>query len=120
LFIGLGILVLGIVLLTLGLVQSPAFWQAFQCGYDLSLNNSTLTRDQISEYCSNNQTLKTENAEDLITIGSGIIIIVMGLIITGIGSGIWLIVRRRGRRATAEDGEQGLGCSERRSTSITA
>jgi hypothetical protein len=56
----------------------------------------------------------------LITIGFGIIVIVIGLIITGTDGGIWFIVRRRGRRATAEDGEQGLGCSERRSTSITA
>jgi hypothetical protein len=62
LFIGLGILALGIVVLAIGLLQSPVIWEAFQCGYDLSLNNSTLTRDQISEYCSNNQSLKTENA----------------------------------------------------------
>jgi hypothetical protein len=82
LFIGLGILVLGIVLLTLGLVQSPAFWQAFQCGYDLSLNNSSLTQDQINEYC-NNQTIKIEHAEDLTAIGFGTIFIVIDLIITG-------------------------------------
>jgi hypothetical protein len=56
----------------------------------------------------------------LITIGFGIIVIVIGLIITGTGGGIGFIVRTRGRRATAEDGEQGLGYSERRSTSITA
>jgi hypothetical protein len=55
----------------------------------------------------------------LITIGFGIIVIVIGLIITGTGGGIWSIVRRRGIRATAEDGAQGLACSERRSTSIT-
>jgi hypothetical protein len=59
LFIGLGILALGIVLFTIGLQQSPTFWQTFQCGYDLGLNNSSLTQDQISEYC-NNQILKTE------------------------------------------------------------
>ena len=79
LFIGLGILALGIVVLAIGLLQSPVIWKAFQCGYDLSLNNSTLTRDQISEYCSNNQTLKTENTEDMTTIGFGIIIIVNSL-----------------------------------------
>jgi hypothetical protein len=59
LFIGLGILALGIVLFTIGLQRSPTFWQTFQCGYDLGLNNSSLTQDQISEYC-NNQILKTE------------------------------------------------------------
>jgi hypothetical protein len=70
LFIGLGILALGIVVFTIGLQRSPAFWQTFQCGYDLGLNNSSLTRDQISEYC-NNQILKTENVEeeDLTTVG---------------------------------------------------
>ena len=102
LFIGLGILAVGIVVLVIGLLQSPAIWKALQCGYDLSLNNSTLTRDQISEYCSNNQTLKTENTEDLITIGFGIILLIIGLIIIGIG-GIWLIVRRRGRREATEE-----------------
>jgi preprotein translocase subunit Sec61beta len=96
LFIGLGILALGIVVFTIGLQRSPAFWQTFQCGYDLGLNNSSLTRDQISEYC-NNQILKTENVDDDLTIvGFGIILIIIGLIITGIGS-IWLIARRRGR-----------------------
>jgi magnesium-transporting ATPase (P-type) len=97
LFIGLGILALGIVVFTIGLQRSPAFWQTFQCGYDLGLNNSSLTRDQISEYC-NNQILKTENVEedDLTIVGFGIILIIIGLIITGIGS-IWLIARRRGR-----------------------
>jgi len=103
LFIGLGILAVGIVVLIIGLLQSPAIWKALQCGYGLSLNNSTLTRDQISEYCSNNQTLKTENAEDLITIGFGIILLIIGLIIIGIGGGIWLIVRRRGRREATEE-----------------
>ena len=97
LFIGLGILALGIVVFTIGLQRSPAFWQTFQCGYDLGLNNSSLTRDQISEYC-NNQILKTENIEDDFTIvGFGIILIIIGLIITGIGGGIWIIVRIRRR-----------------------
>jgi hypothetical protein len=90
---GLGILALGIVVLTLGLLQSPALWQAFQCGYDLGINNSSLTQEQISEYC-NNQILTIENEEaaGLITVGFGVILIVIGLITTGIG-GIWLIVR---------------------------
>src|SRR5215208_6550647 len=102
LFIGLGTLALGIVVFTIGLQRSPALWQTFQCGYDLSLNNSSLTRDQISEYC-NNQILKTENVEkeeDLTTVGFGIILIIIGLIITGTGS-IWLILRR-GKERTEE------------------
>src|ERR671918_406258 len=91
LFIGLGILALGIVVFTIGLQRSPALWQTFQCGYDLSLNNSSLTRDQISEYC-NNQILKTEDIEeeDLTTVGFGIILIVIGVIIIGI-AGVWLL-----------------------------
>jgi hypothetical protein len=94
LFIGLGILALGIVVLTLGLLQSPALWQAFQCGYDLGINNSSLTQEQISEYCNNNQILTIENEEaaGLITVGFGVILIVIGLITTGIG-GIWLLLR---------------------------
>ena len=95
-FIGLGILALGIGVFTIDLQQSPAFWQTFQCGYDLGLNNSSLTQDQISEYC-NNQILKTENVEgeDLTRVGIGIILLIIGLIITGTGS-IWLLARRRG------------------------
>jgi hypothetical protein len=99
LFIGLGILALGIVVFTIGLQRSPLLWQTFQCGYDLGLNNSSLTQDQISEYC-NNQILKTENVEeeeDLTIVGFGIILSIIGLIITGTGS-IWLIVRRIGER----------------------
>ncbi|HKG31799.1 MAG TPA: hypothetical protein VKA91_11050 [Nitrososphaeraceae archaeon] len=94
--IGLGILALGIVVFTIGFQQSPAFWQTFQCGYNLGLNDSSLTQDQISEYC-NNQILKTENVEeeDLTTVGIGIILLIIGLIITGTGS-IWLLARRRG------------------------
>jgi hypothetical protein len=96
LFIGLGILALGILVLTLGLLQSPALWQAFQCGYDLGINNSSLTQEQISEYCNNNQILRIENEEEeatgLIAVGFGVILIVIGLTITGIG-GIWLLVR---------------------------
>jgi hypothetical protein len=57
-----------------------------QCGYDLGLNNQTLSRDQISEYC-NNQILKTENVEeDLTTVCFGAILIVIGLIFTAISS----------------------------------
>src|SRR5215208_2841537 len=93
LFIGLGILALGIVVLILGLLQSPTLWQAFKCGYDLGINNSSLTQEQISEYC-NNQILTIENEEaaGLIIVGFGVILIVIGLITTGIG-GIWLLLR---------------------------
>ena len=104
LFIGLGILAVGIVVFIIGLQQSPAFWQTFQCGYDLGLNNSSLTQDQISKYC-NNQIPKTQNVEeeeDLTTVGFGIILIVVGLIITGIGAGIWIIVRIRRRERAQE------------------
>ena len=104
LFIGLGILALGIVVFTIGLQRSPAFWQTFQCGYDLGLNNSSLTQDQISEYC-NNQILKTENVEedDFTIVGFGIILIVVGLIIIGIGGSIWLIARRMRRGERTEE-----------------
>ena len=72
LFIGLGILAVGIVVLIIGFQRSPAFWQTFQREYDLGLNNSSLTIDQTSQYC-NNQILKTENVEeeeeDLTTVG---------------------------------------------------
>ena len=51
LFIGLGVLAVGIVVMALGLQRSPALWQTFQCGYDLGLNNSSLAQDQISESC---------------------------------------------------------------------
>jgi hypothetical protein len=53
-----------------------------------------LTQGQISEYCNNNQILTIENEEaaGLITVGFGVILIVIGLITTGIG-GIWLLVR---------------------------
>ena len=53
LFIGLGILALRIVVLTIGTQRSSTLWQTFQCGYDLGINNSSLTQDQISEYCNN-------------------------------------------------------------------
>ncbi len=110
LFIGLGILAVGIVVFTIGFQRSSAFWQTFQCGYDLGLNNSSLTQDQISEYC-NNQILKTENVEeeeeeeehDLTTVGFWYNSINQGLIITGTAS-IWFITRRirRGERTQRE------------------
>jgi len=103
LFIGLGILPLGIVLLTLGPLQSPALWQIFQCGYDLGINNSSLTQEQISEYCNNNnQILAIENEEEAagpIIVIFGLILIVVGLITTGIG-GIWLLVRTIRKQTT--------------------
>jgi hypothetical protein len=64
LFIGLGILPLGIIVLTLGPLQSTALWQAFRCGYDLGINNASLTQEQISEYCNNNQILAIEKEEE--------------------------------------------------------
>ena len=80
--IGLGILALGIIVLALGIQQSPRSWEALQCGYDFGLNNSSLSIDQISEYC-NNQILEPENnPEGLITVGFGAILIVIVLIIT--------------------------------------
>ena len=109
LFIGLGILALGIVVLILGLLQSPTLWQAFQCGYDLGINNSSLTQEQISEYC-NNQILTIENEEaaGLITVGFGVILIVIGLITTGLG-GIWLIVRAiRKERTKSSSSSSGM------------
>jgi hypothetical protein len=61
--------------------------EAFQCGYNLGLNNSSLTREQISNYC-NNQILDTENIGDLTTFGFNTIFIAIGIIIIGIGGGI--------------------------------
>ena len=111
LFIGLGILALGIVVLILGLLQSPTLWQAFKCGYDLGINNSSLTQEQISEYCNNNQILTIENEEEadgLTTVGLGVILIVIGLITTGIG-GIWLLLRAiRKERTEASSSETGV------------
>ena len=108
LFIGLGTLALGIVVLTIGLQRSPALWQTFQCGYDLGLNNFSLTQDQINEYC-NNQILKTEKVEeeDLTTVGFGIILLIVGLIITGTDI-IWLIARRRGGERTEKISSSGV------------
>ena len=68
--------------------------RAFECGYDLGINKSGLTGDQISKYC-NNQIQETDDnleSSGLITVGFGIIFIVIGLITTGIG-GIWLLLR---------------------------
>ncbi|HZB99481.1 MAG TPA: hypothetical protein VE226_05660, partial [Nitrososphaeraceae archaeon] len=80
--------------------RSAGLSEAFQCGYNLGLNNSSLTREKISNYC-NNQILDTENIGDLTTFGFNTIFIVIGIIIIGIGGGIWLIVRRR-RKARIE------------------
>ena len=74
--------------------------EAFQCGYNLGLNNSSLTREKISNHC-NNQILDTENIGDLTTLVFNTNFIVIGIIIIGIGGGIWLIVRRR-RKARIE------------------
>ena len=62
--------------------------EAFQCGYNLGLTNSSLTRDQISKNC-NNQILGTENIRDLTIFGFNTIFIVIGIIIIiGIAGGI--------------------------------
>ena len=92
LFIGLGILATGIVALALSLSQSLTF----QCAYNLGRNNSSLTQDQIIEYC-NNQNIETENVQNSINVGT--ILLIIGLIIIGTG-GIWLIARRRGKERT--------------------
>jgi hypothetical protein len=99
------------VLLTLGLLQSPALWQAFQCGYDLGINNSSLTQEQISEYC-NNQILTLENEEEeeatgLIAVGFGVILIVIGLITNGTG-GIWLLVKAIRKQRTEASSEMSV------------
>ena len=80
--------------------SSAGLSEAFQCGYNLGLNNLSLTRDQISKYC-NNQIFETENIRDLTIFGFNTIFIFIGIIIIGIGGGIWLIVRRRRRRRKA-------------------
>jgi LPXTG-motif cell wall-anchored protein len=90
LVIGLGILALGVVVLALNLSQS----HTFRCAYDLGLSNSSLTQDQIVEYC-NNQNIETENVQNSINVGT--ILLIIGLIIIGTG-GIWLITRRRKER----------------------
>ena len=113
LFIGLGILALGIVVLILGLLQSPTLWQAFKCGYDLGINNSSLTQEQISEYCNNNQILTIDNEEEadgLTTVGLGVILIVIGLITTGIG-GICLLLRAIRKERTEASSSSSSGMS---------
>src|SRR5919107_6188260 len=92
LVIGLGILALGVVVAALSLSQSLTF----QCAYNLGRNNSSLTQDQIIEYC-NNQNIETENVQNSINVGT--ILLIIGLIIIGTG-GIWLIARRRGGERT--------------------
>jgi hypothetical protein len=81
--------------------RSAGLSEAFQCGYNLGLTNSSLTRDEISKYC-NNQILGTENIGGLTIFDFNTILIVIGIIIIGIGNGIWLIVRRRRRKAKIE------------------
>ena len=93
-FVGLGIFAAGIVVLALSLSQSLTF----QCAYNLSRNNSSLTQDQIVEYC-NKQNIETENVQNSINVGT--ILLIIGLIIIRTG-GIWLITRRRGKERTEE------------------
>jgi hypothetical protein len=94
LFVGLGIFAAGIVVLALSLSQSLTF----RCAYDLGRNNSSLTQDQIVEYC-NKQNIETENVQNSINVGT--ILLIIGLIIIRTG-GIWLITRRRGKERTEE------------------
>ena len=96
LFIGLGILVLGIVVLAISLPQSLTF----RCAYNLGRNNSSLTPNQIIEYC-NNQNIETENVQNSVNVGT--ILLIIGLIIIGTG-GIWLIARRGRERTEASTG----------------
>jgi dipeptide/tripeptide permease len=93
LFIGLSILAVGIVVLALSLPQSLTF----RCAYNLGRNNSSLTQDQIIEYC-NNQNMETENVQNSVNVGT--ILLITGLIIIGTGS-IWLIARRGKERTKA-------------------
>jgi hypothetical protein len=99
LLIGLGILILGIVVLALSLPQSLTF----RCAYHLGRNNSSLTQDQVIEYC-NNQNIETENVQNSVNVGT--ILLIAGLIIIGTG-GIWLIARR-GKERTEEASSTGL------------
>src|SRR5918997_3120187 len=50
--------------------------EVFQCGYNLGLNNSSLTREQISESC-NNLILETENVDDMTIFDFGTIFIIV-------------------------------------------
>jgi hypothetical protein len=109
------------VVLTLGPLQSTALWQAFRCVYDLGINNSSLTQEQISKYCNNNQILAIENEETtgLTTVGFGVILIVIGLITTGIG-GIWLLVRAiRKQRTEASSSSSSSSSSSEMSVEMT-
>ena len=78
--------------------------EAFQCGYNLGLNNSRLTRNEISDYC-NNQILEIENIGDLTTFGFRTIFIVMGIIIIGIGGAIMhsRIIQKKGEIHESHD-----------------
>jgi preprotein translocase subunit Sec61beta len=99
LFIGLGVLALGIVVLALSLPQSLTF----QCAYNLGRKNSSLTQDQIIEYC-NNQNIETENVQNSVNVGT--ILLSIGLIIIGTG-GIWIIARR-GKERTQKVSSPGV------------
>src|SRR5919112_6639767 len=74
LFIGLGIFAAGIVVVAL----SPSQSLTFKCAYNLGRNNSSLTQDQIVEYC-NKQNIETENIQNSINGGTALLII--GLVI---------------------------------------
>jgi hypothetical protein len=71
-----------------------------------------LTQEQISEYCNNNQILTIENEEaaGLITVGFGVILIVIGLITTGIG-GICLLLRAIRKERTEASSSSSSGMS---------
>ena len=99
LFIGLSILAVGIVVLALSLPQSLTF----RCAYNLGRNNSSLTQDQIIEYC-NNQNIETENVQNSVNVGT--ILLIIGLIIIGTGD-IWVIARR-GKERTKEASSPGI------------
>jgi hypothetical protein len=69
----------------------------------ICLKNSSLTQDQIIEYC-NNQIIETENIQNSVNVRT--ILLNTGLVIAGT-CGIWLIVRRRGK-GRIEEASAGL------------
>ena len=100
LFIGLGILVLGTVVLTLSLPQSLTF----RCAYNFGRNHSSLTQDQVIEYC-DNQNIDTEDVQNLVNVGT--ILLIIGLIIIGTGA-IWIIARTGKERTEEASSSTGL------------
>jgi hypothetical protein len=100
LFIRLSILVVGIVVLALNIPQSLTF----RCAYNLGRNNSSLTQDQIIEYC-NNQNIETANVQNSVNVGT--ILLIIGLIIIETG-GIWVIARREKQRTEGAPSTAGL------------